>query len=262
MPETLQIEIDDDGQIAGDLPDPIAAVLKRVEDSALSKGRGMGIEEATKNAKTQIEDAIAREKSRLEQEVPFELQRLKRLEGDHQTLSERMTEQLKESERSRKALDEQHAKDVLDRTQQLEARDARIRALTGKHVRALAVEHGARDESLDELELILSHYIGYDEAMEPFIKGPDGAPLEQQGKPVAMQAFVRSYLDQHPHHRRAVKGQPNPFGRAASLMGTQTIMDGSGSADALKRVAEGDRSVSAIQAALDSHLAKQREARK
>ena len=255
MAETLQIEIGDDGEITGDVPTALDTIFKRIETNAKKVAFGEGVEQAAKDAKKQIEETVAHEKAMLEARAPYDKQRLEQLETDHATLAGKLTEASKETDRVRKALEEQHAKDLIDRASRLEAHKERIRTLTRSQIRAEALQAGARDESLDELEIILQSYMGYTDDMEPFVKGPDGKPLTVQGKEIGLSMFVKDYLDKHPHHRKVAASQQRayPYGQAASMHGLGQTGDFDA---AMQKVADGDRSASAINAMFEASRAR------
>jgi len=257
--ERLEIEVDTDkGEVVGEIPGHLSEIFKRIADQAISKGRGEGIETATDAAKKQIEDAVSYQRKQLEQQLPFEKQRLAQLEADNSTLATKLSETAQESERARKLLDEQYAKDLIDRTNRIEAQAQRIRELTGKQIRGEAMAAGARDGSLDELEFLILRDIGFDENMVPFVKDKiDGSPLQNQGKPVTVEAYVRDYLSKNGHHRKAVKTGRDPLGRAASL--NQATPSSESEYETMRQsVEDGDRSPAAINALFEANRARQR----
>jgi len=82
---------------------------------------------------------------------------------------------------------------------ELERRTARLKDSTKADIRAAAVEHGARKESLAELETLLSlRVVLDDDTLTPRVLGDDGKPSE-----LTVPALVKAYLDSHPHHRSA-----------------------------------------------------------
>jgi len=240
----IELELDDKGDVVGDVPAEIAAILKRVETTSHGVGYGKGVEQAAKDAKKQIEDAIALEKARFDALQPLERERVSRMEADNQTLSQRLTEASKEHDRTLKQREEAHARQLVENAEQLKRRNERIQTLTAREIRMEALQAGARDESLDELEVILGRFIGYDDDMLPFVRQADGSPQLQAGKPVPLGSFVKQYLDNHPHHRRAATGRGGDARRGASLSGT-TGAPATVEA-ARQRFEGGDRSPSAI----------------
>lgn len=245
----LTVRINEEtNQIEGDVPDPLNDILKRVEGEALTRGRGEGIEQAAKDAKSQIESAVAQKAKELEAQAPYEKARLSQLESDNASLASKLAELTKEQSDASKALKEAHAEDIIERTKRIEAREGLIKKLTARSLRGEALQAGAREESLDELELILSHYVGYDQDMEPFIKGPDGQPIIVQGTQQSINSFVKDYLEKHPHHRRPPTAyRPGRARHGVSLtdpgQNPQTSRDA-----AVSRIEGGDRSAGAIDA--------------
>jgi hypothetical protein len=103
---------------------------------------------------------------------------------------------------------------------------------------------GAREESLPELRVILGNYIGFTDDMEPYIKGEDGKERRlANGQPVTLKAFVKDYLDTHPHHKAPVKGAGGGARGGATFRGAG---DTPSADSAKKRIDSGDRSAGAI----------------
>jgi hypothetical protein len=238
-----QIEINDTGELVGDAPAELSNIFKRIEAEHHKIGYGQGAQQAAADAKKQIADAIDLEKRRLEAMQPLEKERVSRLESEHQALQTALNDYRKDADRTLKAREEAHAREIVKHTDTLKLRDDRILELTRGAIRAEASAAGARDESLEELSVVLDHYIGYDEHMMPFVKAADGSPQMSQGKPVAISAFVRQYLDTHQHHRRPAPGRGGDARR-----GLSTVPGGGAtSVEAAKaRIDAGDRSPGAI----------------
>ena len=167
------------------------------------------------------------------------------IEEENKTLKTQLTDIMRESGRTLTKREEAHAEEITKRAEALKRREQKIQTLVNANLRALAAQAGARDESLSELEVILQHRIGYSDDMEPFVKDEAGEPASVHGKPLSMEAFVKQYLDNHPHHRKPVQGRGSDARRGASL-----ATHGSGDAtsvDAVRqRIEAGDRSPSAI----------------
>lgn len=241
---TIQFELDDKGEPVGDLPPELQSILKRVEAEHHKIGYGTGVQQAAKDAKKQIEDAIAFEKARLDAQQPLEKERVARIEADNQTLSARLAELSKESDRTLKTREEAHARELVQSADRIKRRDERIQALTESSIRADAVAAGAREESLDEIAFLVGKFIGFDDDMMPFIKQADGTPQLQAGKPIPISAFVKQYLDTHQHHRKAATGRGGDARGGASLRGQAAPK---GNADAIRQqIAEGDRSATTL----------------
>ncbi len=240
----IELEIDDTkGEIVGEAPESLKAILARIENTAHGAGFGKGAAKAAEEAKAQIAAAVAAEKAKLEAMAPLEREKYQREAEENKTLKQQMLEASRETDRAMKAREEAHATQLLERAEALKKRNAKIVDLTKAQLRGEAKAIGARDESLDELEVILHSSIGYSDDMEPFIKNGDGSARTVQGKPMSIAAFVKEYLDSHTHHRRPVQGQGGGARGGASFSGHTTNV----SAEAARaRVEGGDRSPGAI----------------
>lgn len=215
----IELDIDDAGEIVGQVPVELEAIHKRMEAAAHGVGYGKGAQQAAADAKKQIEDAIKAETAKLEALAPLEKERMKNLETETKELNARISDTIRENSKAMKAREETHARELLDRADALKKRNARIELLTKAQLRAYALENGARDESLSELEIILSGYVGFNDDMDPFVKDLEGNPITVLGKPQSIVAFVKQYLESHPHHRKPTPGRGGDARRGASLSG-------------------------------------------
>jgi hypothetical protein len=240
----IELEIDDTkGEIVGDVPEAVKAILARVENTAHGTGYGKGAAKAAEEAKAQIASAVAAEKARLEAMAPLEREKYQRESEENKTLKQQMLEAARETDRQMKAREEAHATQLLERSDALKKRNAKIVDLTKAQLRGEARAAGARDESLDELEVILHASVGYTDDMEPFIRNGDGTARTVQGKSMTIGAFVKEYLDGHSHHKRPVTSGGGGARGGASLHGHHANV----STDAAKaRIESGDRSATAI----------------
>jgi hypothetical protein len=240
----IELELDDKGDIVGATPAEIDAIFKRIESSAHGAGYGKGVSKAAEDAKKQIADAIAAEKARLEAEAPLKQAKYAQMEDDYKSLQTRLIDTERASSNTLKEREEAHARERIDWADRTKKFGSRIQDLTKAQLRGEARAHGARDESLDELEVILHSAIGYDDDMNPYVRNGDGTVRNVQGKPMSIAAFVKEYLDGHTHHRRPAGGQGGGARGGASFHGhTHTVVN----ADAARaRVDAGDRSASAI----------------
>lgn len=239
----LSIELDDKGDVVGEVPQALTAIFTRIENASYGKGYGKGVETAAADAKKQIEDNVKAEVSRLNALAPLEAEKHARIAEENQILQQRLNEHLKESDRAQKGREEAHAREIVARTEALQKRNGKIQELVKAQIRADAMGYGAREESLGELEVILINGIGYDDDMEPFVKDADGKPLSVHGKAVGLSQFVKQYLDSHPHHRKAPAGTPGNARGGASYHGSQSTATVE---SARARVDSGDRSAGAI----------------
>ena len=215
----IELELDDKGEILGDMPDGLKAILARVETTAHGVGYGKGVSKAAEDAKAQIASAIAAEKAKMDALAPLEREKFAREAEENKTLKQQQLEIARDHDRTLKAREEAHATQLLARAEALTKRNARIQQLVVANLRALAAQAGARDESLGELEVILSHRIKFDDDMEPYVVAEDGSgPATHLGKPLPLDLFVKQYLDNHPHHRKPAQGQGGGARGGAALV--------------------------------------------
>lgn len=243
MPK-FEIEIDDKGEVVGKPAAEIDALFKRTETGAYGGGLKKGREDALTEAQVAAEAKIAAERAKWEKENP--VQRAKELEEENLKFRESEATLMKRFNETSKTREENHAKEIADKAEQISKRDRRLAEQMKATIRAEAVGAGARDESLGELEVILGAKVAYDEDLEPYVKGDDGKPILVHGKPQAVSAFVKAYLDGHPHHRKATAGAGGGARGGASLTG-QHGGDVS-EKDAIARIESGDRSPGAVNA--------------
>ena len=241
----IEIELDDKGELLGEVPEGLQALFKRTESSAYGQGYGKGVQKAAEDAKKQIEDNLRAELAKREALAPLEKEKYARIEEDNLSLKTRLAEAMREADRTMKSREETHARELVDRAEAIKRREARIQELTKRSLRALAISHGAREESLSELEVILGSSIGFDDEMEMFVLDEAGEPRTVHGRPMKMDEYVKDYLDTHPHHRKP------PATAGGSARGGATLhgypQGSTVSVDAARRrINEGDRSPGAI----------------
>jgi hypothetical protein len=244
MPK-LDVEVDDKGEFIGQVPAELATILDKIKSTAHGEGFGKGAQKAAEEAKKQIEDAIKAEKLKLDAQMPLEKAKWDEIDQLNKHLKAQLEATAAESRKRLTEVQETHATEMTAKMDALTKRNDKIRALVNAQLRALAASAGARDESISELEVILQHRIGYDDAMEPYVKAEDGTPAKTTaGNPLGIDAFVKQYLDNHPHHRKPTTARGGDARGGASLRGAPA---GSGSlTGARERVEGGDRSLDAI----------------
>jgi hypothetical protein len=240
----IELDIDDTkGEIVGELPPALKGIFDRIESTAHGVGYGKGAAKAADEAKAQIASAIAAEKAKMEADAPVKQARFEQMEGEYKGLQTRLLEQEREHGRTTQSLGENHARELLERADRLKKFTGRIQDLTRAQLRGEAARHGARDESLEELDTVLEKFIAYDDDMNPFVKNGDGSPRTVQGKAMSMSAFVKEYLDGHSHHKKPTQGSGGGARGGASFHGHSANV----TADAAKaRVDGGDRSSGAV----------------
>lgn len=241
----LEVELDDKGELVGEVPEALAAIFKRIEVTAHGQGFGKGRQTAAEDAKRQIEENVKAELAKREVMAPLEREKWSRIEEENVGLKTRIAEAMREADRTLKAREEAHARELLERSDSLKRREQRIHELTKSSLRAMAMASGAREESLPELEVILGSNIGFDDDMEPFVLDEQGEPRMLHGKPMPISAYVKEYLETHAHHRKppASHGSGARGGASYQTFGRESTV----SLDAARRrINEGDRSPSAI----------------
>lgn len=241
----IEVDIDEKGEFVGTVPTELDAILKRIEATAHGNGFGKGSQKAAEEAKKQIEDAIKAERIKLEANMPIERQKWTEIDEQNKLLKTQLESTLQESRKNLTNVSEAHALEITKRAEALTKRNERIRELVNANLKGMAAQAGAREESLAELEIILQHRIGYDDDMVPYVKGEDGTPAKTAaGNPLSIDVFVKQYLDNHPHHRKAAPGRGGDARRGASLSqpgGAPATVEA-----ARQRFESGDRSPSAI----------------
>lgn len=242
----LEVELDDKGEFVGTLPTELDAVLQRIRATSHGEGFGKGSQKAAEEAKQQIADAIKAEKLKLELQAPLEREKWAGIDEQNRLLKSQLEATLSESRKQLTLATETHALETTKRMDAMKKRDDRIKSLVNANLRGLAAQAGARDESLGELEVILQHRIGYDDDMVPFVTDEQDATKPAKtaaGHPLALDVFVKNYLELHAHHRKpaAARGGDARRGAAFSGQGTPTSV-----AAAAKRIEDGDRSPQAI----------------
>jgi hypothetical protein len=240
----LELEIDEKGEIVGDVPSPLKAILEREQTMSYGNGFKNGSSETAEKAKRQFEETLKAEIAKKDALAPLEREKFARTEEENAALNARLTEIMRDSNQTLRAREEAHARELLSRSDALTARNTRISALVGEQLEGLAMSSGAREESLPELRVILGNYIGFTDDMEPYIKGEDGKERRlANGQAVTLKAFVKDYLDTHPHHKAPLKGAGGGARGGATFRGAGDTP----SADhAKKRIDSGDRSAGAI----------------
>jgi hypothetical protein len=245
----IEIELDDKGEIVGQAPTEIEAIFKRIGDASHGKGYSKGMSDAAEAAKRQIEENVKAELAKRDALAPLEREKWGRIEAENDSLKKRILAEASESDAARKAREETHAKELLERAEAIKVREAVVRDQTRDILETYALAEGARDESLSELKVILAAFIGYDDAMRPYVKGDDGSPRLVHGKPITLRAFVKDYLDLHPHHRRAAAGQGGGARGSLHMAGGQVAVSAE---QARQRIEQGDRSADAINSMFEA----------
>lgn len=243
MPK-FEIELDDKGEFLGTVPPEFDSVLTRIKTTSHGEGYGKGAAKAAEEAKQQIAEAIKAAKLKMELDAPMERAKFDEIDTRNKQLTGQVQAMAQEHQKTLTQTAETHAVEITKRAEALTKRNQKIQTLVNAHLRALAAQAGARDESLSELEVILQHRIGFTDDMEPYVKGEDGQPAKTTaGNALPIDVFVKQYLDNHSHHRKPAPGKGGDARRGASLSGHQGIpsVDAAG-----QRIDQGDHSSDAI----------------
>lgn len=241
MPQ-ITVEVDDKGEIVGKPPAEIDALFKRTETTGYGSGLKKGREDALAETQKEYETRIEAERKKWEEAHPQQQARLKELEAEALSLRESENTLHKRYTESARQREENHAKAMADQAEAVTKHQRKLKDMLKSQIRAEAIGAGARDESLSELEIIMSAYVDFDENLETIVKGEDGKPLMKQGKPIASAEFIREYLGKHGHHRKPTGGTGGGA-RGGGFQGHDTSMT---SAASEKAINDGDRSPTAI----------------
>jgi len=213
----IELELDDKGEIIGKLPAEVDALFKRTETTGYGTGLKKGREDALTEAEKAAEARIAAEKAKWEKENP--VQRVKELEEENLKFRESETTLAKRYGDTARQREETHAKEMADRAEALAKRDTQLQKALQSTIRVAALTAGAREETLDVLAEHLAKRITRDADLEPVVVADDGKPMTVQGKPVTVEAFVKSFLDQKPSFKKPVGGKGGGATGGASFHG-------------------------------------------
>lgn len=136
---------------------------------------------------------------------PVERERLRQLEDENQRFKVSEAEREKRYEDALKMRDDEWSRKFKDTEAELEKRTQRIVGLIGAEVRAAALRHGARNESLEDIEALLDRRIAIGDDLQAVVLDEKGEPTDQ-----TIEALVKSTLERKPYFRTA----PAPGGGA------------------------------------------------
>lgn len=242
----LTVPLTEDGKI-GALPEP----LQKLFDQRISEATRRAVEKAKREAPPppknedgldpqEVED-LRRKVAEYEQD---DLARQKRYDEALQKAQERAAKE-REKEAAKYAAELAAKDEAAKKAQQRAERQARRQVEAT--IRAAAVEHGAREESLDELVALLAPKVTLDEQDDdyvPVVLDDDGDPLDG-GVP----QLVIDYLAKRPHHRKGDGGKSAgmhgggggaPTSQAAKVAAIQARIAARGyaTADDMREIAE------------------------
>jgi hypothetical protein len=240
----VEIEFDDQGNVVGEAPAPFLAYVERETTKGYGNGFKNGASETQVKSAKQFEETLKAELAKKDALAPMERAKYAQMEEETKALNARFTQAITDHTKTLRERDEAHSREILARSEAVTARNKRIDALVQDQLEGYAIAFGARDESLPELKVILKNYIGYTDDMDIFVKDADGNARIVSGKAMSPKAFVREYLDNHPHHQKPKGGVGGGARGGASFH--RSPIDTVSVDKAAQRIHSGDRSPSAI----------------
>lgn len=241
----FEIELDDTrGELLGDPPEAFKAWVEKERTMSYGNGFKNGGSETKTSLAKQFEETLKAERTKWDALAPMERAKFGQMEEETKALNSRFTQAITEHTKTLREREEAHAREITARSEALKVREQNIREIVGGSLEFLAMSFGAREESLPELNVILKNYIGYTDDAKPFVKDADGNPRLVGGKPLELKAFVKEYLDGHPHHRKPSTGVGGGARGGASFHGV--VSDPATVTAVQQRIAAGDRSTGAI----------------
>lgn len=227
----LEIDVRDDGVLEmSSVPEALRPILEKEFNRAFGKGAAKAGEEARQQMEREI--AKVREDVKKNGGDPVLAEKARNLEQELSKLKEEDAIRQQNWQEAQRLRDERHqneladvAKRVTEREQEIERRTARIRELVTTDIHRAAMKHGAREQSLNELETLLKGRIGLDADLKAYVKDeqdPEKPAVGTDGKtPVTIDGLVQQYLTDHPHHKAAPAGRGGGAGGGASLAGNK-----------------------------------------
>lgn len=238
----FEIELDDKGEFAGNLPGEFTSVLDKIRSTAHGEGFGKGNQKAVEEAKAQIASAIAAEKAKWEAGLPLERAKWSDIEAQNAHLTKQLEATVTQSRKNLTDVQEAHAAEITRRVQRETLRESRIKTLVNQTLRGLAAQAGARDESLGIVEVALRDRIGYTDEMEPFVKNEDGTEARTTaGNPIGIDVFVKQFLDTNAFFKKPVTGKGGNATGGASVRGNAHATPTGNVSQLQERIRNGER---------------------
>lgn len=224
----LDIDVRDDGVLEmSSVPETLRPILEKEFNRAFGKGAAKAGEEARKQMETEV--AKVREEMKKSGGDPVLVEKARNLEQELSKLREDEAIRTQNWQEAQRLRDERHqnelaevAKKVAEREREIERRTGRISELVTSEIRISASKHGAREQSLAELDLLLRGRIGLDKDLQAYVKDeqdPEKPAVGADGKPVTIDGLVQQYLTDHPHHKAAAPGRGGAAAGGSSLAG-------------------------------------------
>lgn len=187
----LSVPLNEDGTI-GTLPEQ----LQKLMDSRITQA----VERARKGATTLSN--------------PVEVERLRQLEEENKAFKVAEAERQQKYDEALRIREGDWKKTTDAQKAELDRRTTRIVELLGAEIRAAAVKHGARTESLEDLAVIARGRVQLSEDLQPVVVGDDGKPTD-----LTIEAYVQKLLEAKPYFRSASGGAGGGARGGASLSG-------------------------------------------
>lgn len=174
--QSLTVPLNEDGSI-GTLPDPLQKLIDR-----------------------RISEAVNRVKAKTDPPAdPVERERLRQVEAELQQHKVAEAEREKRYEEALKLRETDWQKQVDAKDAEIARRTQRLAQMLGSEIRAAALKHGAREESVEDIEVLLGHRVALNDDLDVIIVGDDGQPVPDG----TIDALVADALDRKPYFRKA-----------------------------------------------------------
>lgn len=220
---TFQIELDDKGKPAGELPEAVQKFI----DGKFNEGFGKGAEKTAKEAKAQVDQALAEAKGSTDPLVREKIATLEkeaaRLNGEIAKRDGDWQGQIEAEKKAAKLEIKAREETIAALKADNEKRTARLKELAANEIKAAALKNGALEGAVDDLAALLSPQIGLDESLQWFVLDADGksARLGEDGKPVSVEGLVAKTLAEKPYFKAA-------GGSRAASQGGRSLSTGTG----------------------------------
>lgn len=197
----------------GSLPEPVQKFVQKKIDEGYKKG-------------------AQKTEQRLSPYVidPQEVERLRQRDSALAEIEKKELERQGEYEKARQKQEEEHAKRLdaavkAERAERAKVVD-KLKQSVHKNIRAAALAHGAREESLGELERLLAADVDLDDELNEYVvdaKNRKDKRTNDKGEPVTVEGLVAEYLAKHQHHLKATPAKSGGAKGGATLAGNPPL---------------------------------------
>lgn len=172
----LIVPLNEDGSI-GTLPEPLQKLIDR-----------------------RISEAVNRVKAKTDPPAdPVERERLRQVEAELQQHKVAEAEREKRYEEALKLREADWQKQVEAKDAEISRRTQRLATMLGAEIRAAALKHGAREESVEDIEVLLGSRVAIDDALDVVILNDKGEPVPEG----TIDTLVADVLERKPYFRKA-----------------------------------------------------------